>query len=58
VPSSCNKDKCTRAVLAKRKQFTSLAPSTRVEAAAASARHSVVEETIEAVWSEATRKID
>jgi hypothetical protein len=35
-----------------------LAPSTRGEAAAASARHPVVEEIIEAVWSEATRKID
>jgi hypothetical protein len=30
----------------------------RGEAAAASARHPVVEEIIEAVWSEATRKID
>jgi hypothetical protein len=34
-----------------------LAPSTRGEAAAAGARHPVVEETIEAVWSEATRNM-
>jgi hypothetical protein len=34
-----------------------LAPPTRGEAAAASARHPVLEETIEAVWSEAARSM-